>query len=150
MSDLLLRGEVDARESLLNDLDEQIRSLRSDLQRAQQEFRSSLVKVERKAVITLLGILQTAMKDVAAGKFDLASVEVNESSSKWEIVKQRLQPRHQQAIDILLVQQPMTRKQLSSALKMNYTNCVNNIVAPLLRQGLLIDGVSGLVLKDLG
>ena len=148
---LQLVGEVDTRDSQIEELRGEIESLRSELIASKREFATAAAKIERRAIVTVLGIIQTAMHDVASGKFDLSSVQVSSDNaeSKWEAIKQRLAPRLKEAIDILLIQGPMRRTQLASAMKMDYSNCVKNVVAVLIRQGLLIDNGRELSLKEL-
>jgi len=121
------------------------------------ELESRLLEVERAvgvvkrdAVIALLSLLSQALSQVASGKIDLDSIQTEAPSGKWEAIKKRLPPRQAEAIDIFLAQGSMTRKQVSSALRMNYTNCVNNVIGALLRQGLLTDRGGQLSLKELG
>lgn len=71
------------------------------------------------------------------------------SGGKWDVIKQRLAPRLREAVDILLLQGPMRRTQLASAMKMDYSNCIKNVVGILLRQGLMIENGKELALKNL-
>lgn len=71
------------------------------------------------------------------------------SSSKWDMIKQRLQPRLASAIDVLLVQSPMSTAQLAAAMRMDRSNCGKNVVAVLLRQGLIVRNGHNLSLKQL-
>lgn len=68
---------------------------------------------------------------------------------KWDAIKLRLAPRLQAAIDVFLAQGGLTNSQLAVALKMNRTNCSNNVSGALLRQGLLVKNGNTLSLKQL-
>lgn len=83
----------------------------------------------------------------AGGNAPLASVA--EAGSKWDLIKQRLAPRLAQAVDVLRAQGPMTNTQLAYALKMNRTNCSNNVSGQLIRQGLVVRNGNELSLKSL-
>jgi hypothetical protein len=148
MSQPLLNGAVDAEYvEPGSDLGNRIEELDSRL----DDLESRLILVKRDAVAMVLNLLSHALKQVAAGKVDISSVAsvAGDASSKWEPIKKRLQPRLAEAIDIILVQGPMKRDELRVAMKMNYTNCCNNVVLPLVRQGLLIDSGGKLSLKEL-
>jgi DNA-binding transcriptional regulator YdaS (Cro superfamily) len=91
------------------------------------------------------------MKQIASGEFDIddLSSASETQSSKWDAIKKKLPPRHAEAIDILMLQGSMRRKQLAAALKMDYSNCSSNLIGPLLRQGWFVDNGGSLSLKDL-
>ena len=105
--------------------------------------------VQREAVILLLNVLSQAMRDIAAKKYALDGPIVATDNGKWEAVKSRLAPRLRECIDLLLIQKHMKRTQIAAALKMDYSNCTKNVIAALLRQGLLEDNGGELSLKEL-
>lgn len=103
-----------------------------------EELEQSIEMVQRNAVVTLLNLLAASLKQVAAGKFDLADAPVvtGAASSKWEAIKQRNPGRVAEAIDILLIHGPITTSQLAVNLKMNRTNCSGNLVPRLISMGI--------------
>jgi hypothetical protein len=106
--------------------------------------------VKRDAVVIVLNLLAKSMKRVAAGEFDIDEVATATSSpSKWDAIKKRLPPRQSEAIDIFLAQGSLRRTQLAAAMKMDYSNCTKNVIAVLVRQGLLIESGGMLSLKEL-
>lgn len=105
--------------------------------------------VQREAVILLLNVLGQAMRDIAAKKYALDGPTIAADTGKWDAVKSRLAPRLRECIDLLLIQKHMKRTQIAAALKMDYSNCTKNVIAVLLRQGLLEDNGGELSLKDL-
>lgn len=81
-------------------------------------------------------------------QFDLGN-EGSGLSEKWAAVKPTLAPRMQQAIDLLLLQGSMTRREIAAALRMNYTNCVTNVIGAMLRQGWFVESNGKIQLKEL-
>jgi hypothetical protein len=77
------------------------------------------------------------------------SASAQSDGSKWDAVKPKLPPRQREAIDMLLLQGTMKRTQLANALKMDYSNCVKNVVGPLIRAGWVVDNGRDLSLKEL-
>lgn len=110
---------------------------------------SELKHVKREAVIALLTLLGAALKDIAAGKYEIAETPQSSDGHKWEGIKQRLQPRMRDAIDVLLLQGTMKRTQLAAALQMDYSNCTKNVIGVLIRQGWIVDNNGDLSLKKL-
>jgi len=106
-------------------------------------------RAQREAVVGLLNLLAQSLRHVASGKFDLATTESAAGPSKWEGIKKRLPPRQAEAIDIFLAQGSLKRTQLAAAMRMDYSNCTKNVIAVLLRQGLLIESGGQLSLKNL-
>lgn len=121
-----------------------------ELEQKVRELESRIDLVKRDAVVIVLNLLAKSMKHVASGEFDLDDLPSSDASpSKWDAIKKRLQPRLAEAIDVLLLQGSMRRTQLSAALKMDYSNCNKNVIAILLRQGLVKDSGGMLLLKEL-
>jgi hypothetical protein len=108
-------------------------------------------RIMRDAVVALLNLLGQSLRHVASGKIDLDTIETSSDSgsSKWEAIKKRLPPRQAEAIDIFLAQGSLKRTQLAAAMRMDYSNCTKNVIAVLVRQGLLIESGGQLSLKDL-
>ena len=148
MNQFLLEGEVDNRDSII----ERLRRENERLSEALQEERLKNRGVEagiaafRKQTLPLLNALQAAH-----GLIDRMGINggPGSDSSKWDLVKQRLSPRLREAVDIFLTQGRMKRTQLASAMRMDYSNCTKNVIAVLLRQGLLVDNGGQLSLKEL-
>jgi len=148
MNQFLLEGEVDNRDSII----ERLRRENERLSEALQEERLKNRGVEagiaafRKQTLPLLNALQAAH-----GLIDRMGINGGPGSdgSKWDLVKQRLSPRLREAVDIFLTQGQMKRTQLASAMRMDYSNCTKNVIAVLLRQGLLVDNGGQLSLKEL-
>lgn len=118
-----LRMEISELQSGLNALTEEVESIKTILRRQYAAFQQSLG--------------------------DEPVTYSSEGTDKWAAIKQRLAPRLQEAVDILLLQGSLKRTQLASAMKMDYSNCVKNVVQILLRQGLLVDNGGNLSLKKL-
>lgn len=136
MHQRLLSGEQEYVEPG-SDLGDEIKHLRQDfelMQKAMTQLRQQMNVMQRG-----LG--------VAAG--EIPATGVDDAADKWETIKQRLPPRQQEAIDVLLLQGSMKRVQLAAALKMNYTNCATNVIAVLIRSGWMVDNGGSLSLKPL-
>jgi len=114
---------------------------------AEVEHAQSVVK--RDAVVALLSLLSQALRQVASGKIDLDSIQTEAPAGKWDAIKKRLPPKQAAAIDIFLAQGSLKRTQLAAAMRMDYSNCTKNVIAVLVRQGLLIESGGLLSLKDL-
>lgn len=142
MAQPLLNGEVEYVEDRGADRVELLENRLSSLE-------ASLSRVKRDAVVALLQVLADSIRHIASGKMDIPDISSEPSDGKWEAVKSRLQPSHRKVIDVLLLQGAMTRKQISAAVQMNYTNCVNNVIGPLIRQGWLVDNGRDISLKEL-
>lgn len=108
-------------------------------------------EIKREAVLTLLNLLAQSLRLVASGQMNITeSVSSGPAAaSKWEAIKKRLPPRQAEAIDIFLAQGSLKRTQLSAAMRMDYSNCTKNVIAVLVRQGLLIESGGQLSLKEL-
>lgn len=145
MAQPLLEGNVEYMESASNS-EQRIDALESRI----SELEAAQHQVKRDAVVALLNLLGQALRQVASGKIDLETLETPSAGpSKWEAIKKRLPPRQAEAIDIFLAQGSLRRTELAAAMKMNYTNCATNVIAVLVRQGLLLDRGGQLQLKDL-
>ena len=123
----------------------------SELESRLTDLEIKLSTTKRDAVVMLLGLLTESLRYVASGKMEMPNVSPSSDgqSSKWDAVKARLQPRQQLVIEVLLLQGNMTRRQIAAALKMNYTNCANNVISPLMRAGWIIDSGNGVCLKTI-
>lgn len=142
----LLNGEVEYVEPIRLDIHgERLTALEDRV----EQLEAKLANVKRESVIALLNLLSESMRQIAAGKFNLSESSAGGAEEKWEAVKQRMPPRHREAVDILLLQGSMKRTEIASALKMNYTNCATNVLAVMIRQGWLIDNGGSLSLKQL-
>ena len=131
-------------------LDEHGSQLR-ELEDRVAELESQLRYIEQRAVIALLQLFSTIMQDIAAKKYkiEMPSSSSTATGSKWDAIKQRLQPRLRECVDLLLIQGHMKRTQIAAALKMDYSNCIKNVITILMRQGLLVDNGGELSLKEL-
>lgn len=116
-----------------------------------QLFSESAVTKSELAEIKQLLYLQFQAFQQSFGNAPGAQAGVPSSSAedKWRVIKQRFAPRLQEAIDILLLQGPMRRTQLSAAMKMDYSNCNKNVLGVLMRQGLLVETNGMIGLKQL-
>lgn len=120
---------------------DQLQQLRNQFQEFAQMCGARISELERQVAQIRQGL------NHAGG--DAVSIPTSDNAAKWEQIKRRQPPRLQEAIDVLLLQGPLRRTQLANALKMDYSNCVKNVVGVLLRQGLLIDNGKELQLKQL-
>lgn len=143
MSQRLLEGRTEYVETVSDT--QRIDELESRL--GEVEHAQSVVK--RDAVVALLSLLSQALRQVASGKIDLDSIQTEAPAGKWESIKKRLPPKQAAAIDIFLAQGSLKRTQLAAAMRMDYSNCTKNVIAVLVRQGLLIESGGLLSLKDL-
>ena len=148
MNQFLLEGEVDNRDSVIEQLRLENQRLSEALVRERLKNRSveSGLVAFRKQTLGLLHALQAAHGLIEGMGLDGGG---GSGSGKWEVVKQRLSPRLREAVDIFLTQGHMKRTQLASAMRMDYSNCTKNVIAVLLRQGLLVDNGGQLSLKEL-
>ena len=127
-----------------------LRSRIRELEHQVETLESRLDLVKRDAVVIVLNLLAKSLKHVASGEFDLDDLPTTGAQpSKWEPIKKRLAPRLAEAIDIFLAQGAMKRTQLSAAMRMDYSNCTKNVIAVLVRQGLLIESGGLLSLKEI-
>jgi hypothetical protein len=146
---LLSSGDAEYIEDRGPDIMEQLRLRISQLERRVESLESALDVTKRDAVVIVLNLLHQSLKHVASGKFDISQIESPAQHSKWDAIKKRLQPRLAEAIDVLLLQGEMRRTQLASAMKMDYSNCAKNVIAVLIRQGLIVERGGMLSLKGL-
>jgi hypothetical protein len=109
--------------------------------------------IKREAVVIVLQLLTDSLRHVASAKMKIPDISHVENAggkdARWEAIKNRLAPRLREAVDILLLQGPMKRTQLAAALKMDYSNCTKNVIAVLLRQGIMVENNRELSLKEL-
>jgi len=127
----------------------EIEGLKEEMEDLRGEMAQVREQAKREAVMMVLNLLSQALRQVASGKVDLSTTADTPSISRWDAIKQRLQPRLREAVDLLLAQGSMKRTQIAAALKMDYSNCTKNVVGPLLRQGLIVEDGQGLSLKAL-
>lgn len=150
---LLLEGQVDNRDAVIEDLQQQVHDLKRDLRDTQGELSAAkranvqAVAALKKELSPLYRALQSLFGEL--DKFDVESFDGRAGGDKWEAVKVRLAPRLREAIDILLIQGTMRRTQLANALKMDYSNCTKNVIGVLIRQGWVVDSGGQLSLKQL-
>ena len=148
-------------------LDEALRQVRKELGQAIAE-KENLERSIR-ALRNQLGPLHHALRavfgeiELAVGEEEFvphtpASTSVrapaqsggNAPPDRWNAIKQRLTKKQAKLIDVLLLQGRMNRTQCAKAIKSDYTFCRKSVVAPLLSQGLLVEGGDGLLeLKQL-
>jgi len=144
----LLEDQLRANRAALEDE----RAEREKLQRAIVVLRRQLSPLHHalRAVfgeIELVGIMEE-VPFAAPGAAAPSSAPAD--NGRWSAIKQRLTKKQQELIDVLLLQGRMNRMQLAKAIKSDYTFCRKSVVAPLLAQGLLIEGGDGLLeLKQL-
>lgn len=146
-SPLLLNGNVDSR-------DHEIATLRQQLRQVDEALRMERIKNGQieSALRELRHLTLPFHKLLKAIHGELEVFELSDSpagSGKWDAIKQRLAPRLREAVDIFLAQGPMKRTQLSSAMRMDYSNCNKNVIGVLLAQGLLVKNGQDLALKEL-
>ena len=114
-----------------------------------QKLESQIANVKKDAVIMVLNLFTAALRDIAAGKFDISALPAaTDSNSKWDEIKKRMPPRHQEAVDILLLTRK-NRTQLAAAMEMRYNTCATHVIAPLIKQGWVIESAGLLSLKEL-
>jgi hypothetical protein len=95
-------------------LDSKIAALETQQGRAKQE-----------AVIALLNVLASAMRQIATGQIDVSappqSGAPTDRLDKWESVKKRFGGKEAELIDVLLTCGPRTNTQLKSLMKLAYS-----------------------------
>lgn len=149
MNQPLLEGRVEP--SADDDLRDRVAELENEVASLRHEIKT-MGRENAKVIARLLSPLWKALEPIFGELADVGVAEAappNSRATAWESVKARLQPRHRQVIDVLLLQGEMTRRQISSAIQMNYNNCTNNVIGPLLRQGWLIEVGGKIALKQL-
>lgn len=113
---------------------------------------ASIPQVKRDAVVMVLNLLGESLRHIASGKMDITEVASPanlQPNAKWDAVKQRLAPRLREAVDIFLVRGSMNNSQLAAALHLGRSNCSNNVIGALKRQGLLVKSGNDYSLKQL-
>lgn len=148
MSQLQLEGEVEQKIDEVYGLQERIDSLESRV----DDLQGDLVNAKRDAVVMLLSLLTESLRHVASGKMEMPTVTAvsgDGQDARWTAIKSRLAPRLKEAVEILLLQGPMGRKQIAAALRMDYSNCTKNVIGILLRQGIAIIQDGQIALKKL-
>jgi hypothetical protein len=144
-------------------LDDELRNVRNELGQAQADKEN--LERSLRALRTQLSPLHRALRavfgeiELAVGEEQIAAPERTRSQAvssggvdagRWDAIKQRLTKKQQELIDVLLLQGRMNRTQCAKAIKSDYTFCRKSVVAPLLAQGLLVEGTDGLLeLKQL-
>ena len=121
------------------------------LEREVAELQAALINVQKQSVVTLLNVLHAAMKEVASGKFDLKTpeVEVSGGSSKWEAIRQKYAgTRTGDVIGVLMLHGPMNQSQLAAALKTSNGNMSGNIIPQIKSLGLIVRDGSMWKLKE--
>jgi hypothetical protein len=139
-SPLLLSGISDP-----DTRDEEISTLRRTLERTDEALRlerNKTAAIEHslrelrhltKPFYQLLQRIHGELDDVGID----AATPVGGGGSKWDAIKQRNPGRIAQAIDTLLIQGALTTSQLAAAMRMNRSNCANNVVTKMRSMGLL-------------
>jgi hypothetical protein len=147
---MLLNGIVDTR-------DQELAQLRRQLEQFDEALRMERLKTGAmeagirelrqvtKPLYMALAKIHGMIEEMGVGD----SASSGPSDSKWDAVKSRLEPRMRGAIDMLLLQGSMGRKQIAAALKMDYSNCAKNVIGPLIRQGWIVESGGKLMLKEL-
>jgi septal ring factor EnvC (AmiA/AmiB activator) len=139
-------------------LEEEILSLRRELDDAhtQNEKLERALRTLRKQLSPLHHALRAVFGEIelAVGEEQISSVGATRNSAeptnsgnagRWDAIKGRLTKKQSELIDVLLLQGRMNRTQCAKAIKSDYTFCRKSVVAPLLAQGLLIEGGDGLL-----
>jgi len=149
MSQPLLSGETEYLDETVTDNSaERIEELEERL----GNLEASIPQIKRDAVVMVLNLLGESLRHIASGKMDISDVSQTASSQpngKWDAVKQRLAPRLRDAVDIFLVRGSMNNSQLAAALHLGRSNCSNNVIGALKRQGLLVKSGNDYSLKQL-
>lgn len=140
---MMLPGEVEYIEDRGPD---QVEQLRSEIQSLARIVSNDINDIRDRVMRIEQGLAH------AAGGNGNGSSPValsDDRSAKWSQIKNRLQPRLRDAIDVLLLQGPMSGTQLAAAMRMDRSNCSKNVVAILLRQGLIVRDGHNLSLKQI-
>lgn len=147
-SPLLLEGRQEYVRDQTPELRREIERLVTELreERARNAGLEDGVRDLRRILNPLYDALRLIYGEMDAMRVTSAS---SPGADKWTAIKLRLAPRLQAAIDVFLAQGGLTNSQLAVALKMNRTNCSNNVSGALLRQGLLVKNGNTLSLKQL-
>src|ERR1017187_277576 len=115
------------------------------------ELESILPKIKRDAIVIVLSLLTESLRHVASGKMDIPDVPPSsanmQANPKWDAVKQSLAPRLREAVDVFLLRGTMNNSQLAAALRLGRSNCSNNVIGELKRQGLLVKSGNDYSLK---
>jgi hypothetical protein len=170
---LTLKGVIDVEdenEELLRQwrrekqqLEDEARALRTELEneRAEREkLQRSIVILRRQlgplhhALRAVFGEIEIAVGEEEPMPARTAGSPAQSSNStnpdRWNAIKGRLTKKQSELVDVLLLQGGMNRTQCAKAIKSDYTFCRKSVIAPLLAQGLLIEGGDGLLeLKQL-
>lgn len=170
MKPLALSGIIDAepveddlKDGMLHDwrkekqrLEEEIFSLGRELDdsRTQNEKLEQAIRALRQSLSPLHRAVRAIFGEIelAVGEEEMASPSIAGKSAassgkvdvgRWGGIKQRLTKKQGELIDALILQGAMNRTQCAKAIKSDYTFCRKSVVAPLLAQGLLIEGNDG-------
>lgn len=151
----MLQGEVDNRDDIISALTEENDRLVQENRRLLAELSAAKAQASRSlsAIRHQLEPWHKAMKvlfgEIEAVGGETVTADDNSQRAKWEPVKRQMPPRLAQAIDLLMLQGRMKRTQISSALKMDYSNCTKNVIGVLIRQGWVVEHGGELSLKQL-
>lgn len=151
-SPLLLesRLETDRRDETISDLRDQLRRLDDALR--QERNKSGAIEHALREMRHLTKPFYQLLR-VIHGELDEAGIDgtvsVVSANPKWDAIKARNPGRIAQAIDVLLIHGTMNNSQLAAAMKMNRSNCSNNVVTKLRSMGLIIKNGSELSLRPL-
>jgi hypothetical protein len=151
-SPLLLetRIEPDRRDELIRDLREQNKLLEDACRRA--ESRVAQASHGAAELRHVLSPLYRALQKIF-GELDEAGIGDSNASvsggSKWDAIKSRNPGRIAQAIDTLLLHGTMNTSQLAAAMKMDRSNCSNNVVTKMKSMGLIVKNGNEFSLRSL-
>ncbi len=140
-------------------LEDELLRIRHELEEARaesQKLKRSIQAIQK----PLTGIYQGLRALFGEIEFAVGAEQVAESrpsapqqsgpADRWSAIKQRLTKKQAELVDVLLLQGRMNRTQCAKAIKSDYTFCRKQVIAPLLAQGLLIEGGDSLLeLKQL-
>jgi hypothetical protein len=150
---LLLNGKSEPQYGEGPDVVTVMRGQINRLERRLDDVEASRDLIKRDAVVIVLNMLAKSLRMVASGELDLditdGAVAVAGVNPRWDAIKRSLPPRLAQAIDVLLTQGPKTNMQLAAAMRMDRTNCNNNVTLKLKQMGLIVKNGNEYSVKDL-
>lgn len=137
--------------------DATIATLRDQLHRLDEALRlerNRIASVEY-GVRELRHILSPLYKALQKVFDELDSMDTADGSatstgnSRWDAIKARNPGRIAQAIDVLLLHGSMNSSQLAAAMRMNRSNCSNNVVVKMKAMGLIVKNGNDISLRQL-
>jgi hypothetical protein len=155
-----LGDDADALRDKVESLEQELRQARAEVIRLRATSDTATMAVTE--LRRQLGPLYRAFRavfgeiELVVGKDDAAPVSATAAppangtqSSRWDAIKRGLPPRLAQAVDIVLLHGSMNNSQLAAAMKMDRTNCSNNVTSKLKSMGLFIKNGNIYSLKEL-